>query len=246
MNKNPIISEAIILAAGFGKRMQPLTLDIPKPLVRIMDKPIIYYILEELRNHNIKKCFINVHYLPDKIIEYIEVYKKLYNCMEIIVVKENIILDTGGAIKNINNKNNEKPIIVINGDSLIVSKKSTSPLSLLLNNFNFTKMDFLLLLDNFKNSIGYYGKGDFSFSNKNNPSKITRNTDTGLAYTGWQILNPQVINHVKLQKFSLNYCYDESINNSSFWGIMNTEKWLHIGTMNALNEANKWLENNNK
>jgi len=243
MYKKQKITQAIILAAGFGVRMRPLTLTTPKPLVKLKNKPLIFYILEELKKNKIKKCFINVHYLSLKIEKYIDEYKKTNQTMEIIIIKEEVILDTGGAIKNIINKDNSQPTIVINADSLIVPFKSISPLSLLIDNFDSKNMDFLLLLDNFKDSIGYHGKGDFSFSNKNNPSTIIRNMNNGLAYTGWQVLNPNAVNQVINNVFSLNYCYDKAIKENLICGIINTQKWLHIGTIEALNEANTWLEN---
>ena len=243
MYKKQKITQAIILAAGFGVRMRPLTLTTPKPLVKLKNKSLIFYILEELKKNKIKKCFINVHYLSLKIKKYIDEYKKTNQTMEIIIIKEEVILDTGGAIKNIINKDNSQPTIVINADSLIVPFKSISPLSLLIDNFDSKNMDFLLLLDNFKDSIGYHGKGDFSFSNKNNPSTIIRNMNNGLAYTGWQVLNPNAVNQVINNVFSLNYCYDKAIKENLIWGIINTQKWLHIGTIEALNEANTWLEN---
>jgi len=243
MNKKQKIDQAIILAAGFGLRMRPLTLTTPKPLVKLNKKPIIYYILEELKKNEIKKCFINVHYLPLKIEKYIEEYRALNKSMDIIIIKEKVILETGGAIKNILEKNNNKPVIVINADSLIISFEQVSPLTLLMKQFNVNTMDFLLLLDDLKNSIGYYDKGDFSFSNNSAPSRIVRNMNNGLAYTGWQILNPNAVHKVNNNVFSLNYCYNKAIKDSTIWGILNTQKWLHIGTINALNEANRWLGN---
>ena len=243
MNKKQKIDQAIILAAGFGLRMRPLTLTTPKPLVKLNKKPIIYYILEELKKNEIKKCFINVHYLPLKIEKYIEEYRALNKSMDIIIIKEKVILETGGAIKNILEKNDNKPVIVINADSLIISFEQVSPLALLMKKFNVNTMDFLLLLDDLKNSIGYYDKGDFSFSNNDAPSRIIRNMNNGLAYTGWQILNPNAVHKVNNNVFSLNYCYNKAIKDNTIWGMLNTQKWLHIGTINALNEANRWLEN---
>ena len=243
MYKKLQIDQAIILSAGFGARMRPLTLTTPKPLVKLNNQPIIYYILEELKNNKIKKCFINVHYLALKIEKYIEKYKTLNKSMEIIVIKEKEILETGGAIKNIVDKYNTKPTIVINGDSLIMPFKDISPLSLMIKKFDICTMDFLLLLDNFRNSIGYNDNGDFSFTNKTDPSKITRNINSGLAFTGWQILNPNIVNKVDKNVFSLNYCYDQAIKDNTIWGTINCQKWLHIGTISALNEANIWLEN---
>ena len=243
MYKKPKIDQAIILAAGFGVRMRPLTLTTPKPLVKLNKKPIIYYILEELKNNEIKKCFINVHYLPLQIESYIKEYRALNKCMDIVIIKEKFILETGGAIKNILEKNDNKPIIAINADSLIIPFKQVSPLSLLIKKFNANTMDFLLLLDDLKNSIGYYGKGDFSFSSNDAPSRIIRNMNDGLAYTGWQILNPDTVHKINKNVFSLNYCYNKAITENTIWGVINTQKWLHIGTINALNDANKWLEN---
>jgi DNA polymerase III alpha subunit (gram-positive type) len=92
--KKQKITQAIILAAGFGVRMRPLTLTTPKPLVKLKNKPLIFYILEELKKNKIKKCFINVHYLSLKIKKYIDEYKKTNQTMEIIIIKEEVILDT--------------------------------------------------------------------------------------------------------------------------------------------------------
>ena len=248
MNKlqNKDIHEAIILAAGFGKRLRPLTLNTPKPLIKIHKKPIIFYILEELRINNVLKCFINVHYLPNKIIKYIKKYSNIHKSMKIITIREKFILDTGGAIKNIAEKYTKKPLIVINGDSVIVSKKNKSPLKQLIKNFDINIMNFLLLLDNNKTSIGYNGKGDFKFIKKSkSPSIIERSTKHNIAYTGWQIVNPTSILNIKSKKFSLNICYDEAIKHKLLWGVLNKEKWLHIGTNKSLTEAKEWMQINN-
>lgn len=245
MHKNiPQISQAIILAAGFGTRMQPLTFNTPKPLIKINNKPIIFYILEELRKNNIKNCFINTHYLSEKIEEYIHTYKKKNSSMNIKIIKETEILETGGAIKNIKDKDSTKPIIVINGDSIIIPNNSKNSLADLIKNFDPNKMNFLLLLDNIKNSIGYSGKGDFVSNSKTFPAKIFRKQANSLAYTGWQVLNPKIIDEVNVNKFSLNICYDKAIEKNLLWGINNSGKWLHIGTKKALNEAIEWFKIN--
>ncbi|MBH87904.1 MAG: hypothetical protein CMJ12_01960 [Pelagibacterales bacterium] len=242
--KNTKISQAIILAAGFGKRLRPLTLKTPKPLIEINNQPIIFYILEELRKNNIKKCYINTHYLSEKIEKYINVYCKKNKAMKIIIIKESKILETGGAIKNIRKKDITQPIIVINGDSIIIPSNSKNFLTELIKNFNPNNMDFLLLLDDKKKSIGYNGKGDFALKSKKYPSLIYRKKINSLAYTGWQILNPKVIDEVNSNKFSLNICYDEAIKNNLIWGIKNSGKWMHIGTEDALNKAKEWIKNN--
>ena len=243
MIKNiPEISQAIILAAGFGTRMQPLTFKTPKPLIKINNKPIIFYILEELKKNNIKNCFINTHHLSEKIEKYIHTYKKNNPYMNINIIKETEILETGGAIKNIKDKDKTKPIIVINGDSIIIPDNSKNFLSDLIKNFDPFKMDFLLLLDDRKKSIGYKGKGDFITNSETFPAKIFRKQAKSFAFTGWQILNPKIIDEIRINKFSLNVCYDKAIENNLLWGIKNSGKWLHIGTKSALDEANEWFK----
>ena len=243
--KNKNIYEAIILSAGFGVRLRPLTFKTPKPLIKINKEPIIFYILEELRINNILKCFINVHYLPNKIIKYLKQYSNIHKSMQIIIIREKFILDTGGAVKNIAKKYTKNPLIVINGDSIIISKKNKSPLQQLIKNFDINVMNFLLLLDNNKNSIGYNGKGDFKFIKKNKlPSIIERSSKHNIAYTGWQIVNPKSVLNIKNKKFSLNICYDDAIKNKLLWGILNKEKWLHIGTYESLTKAKTWMQIN--
>ena len=103
-------------------------------------------------------------------------------------------------------------------------------------------MDFLLLLDDKKKSIGYTGKGDFITNSDTFPAKIFRQQAKSFAFTGWQILNPKIIDEVRINKFSLNVCYDKAIENNLLWGIKNSGKWLHIGTKSALDEANEWFK----
>ena len=242
-NKN--IDQAIILAAGYGKRLRPITLKTPKPLILINNKPIIFYLLEELRNNNILKCFINVHYLPDQIISFIKQYSNHYKLMEIKIINEKNILDTGGAIKNIAKNYNDRPFIVINGDSIIISDKNKeSPVKTLINNFDINQMDYLLLLDNNKHSIGYKGRGDFYFIKNKLPSIIDRSIKHNIAYTGWQIVNPKPITKINKNKFSLNICYDKAIIDKSLWGTLNNNQWLHIGTKSSLIESERWIKNN--
>ena len=103
-----------------------------------------------------------------------------------------------------------------------------------------------MLLDNIKKiQLVIVGKGDFISNSKIFPSKIFRKQDSGFAYTGWQILNPKIIDEINVNKFSLNICYDKAIENNLLWGINNSGKWLHIGTKKAaLSEAIEWFKIN--
>ncbi|PPR27950.1 MAG: D-glycero-alpha-D-manno-heptose 1-phosphate guanylyltransferase [Alphaproteobacteria bacterium MarineAlpha9_Bin1] len=239
------ISQALILAAGYGKRMQPLTLKTPKPLIKLLNKPLISYILDQLIINKINNCFINSHYLYRDINKYIKKFQKQNSSPKIFISYEKDVLDTGGAIKNLDNVIMDEPLIVLNGDSIIFKTTSLNPLDELIFNFKAKKMDALLLLDDYKNAIGYEGKGDFIFENRNLPSTIYREPNimkNSYAFTGWQILNPKLLNNINKDKFSLNHFYDKAIDNKRLWAIKNKNKWIHIGTIQALKQSEEWLK----
>ncbi len=236
--------QALILSAGYGKRMLPLTLLTPKPLINLLGKPIITYSLKQLENNNISSCFINSHHLSDKIELFVAEYLKKNSLINIHTSYEKEILDTGGAIKNINDINSDN-LIVINGDSIIINTNHHNPIKVLKENFDPVQMDALLLLDNYKNSIGYEGQGDFVLKKNNNLDLIERigkQTKGSLAFTGWQILNPKIVKNINKKKFSLNYFFDQAIRNNRLCGLINKNKWLHIGNLESLKESSIWLE----
>ena len=131
------INEAMIFAAGFGKRMLPLTEEIPKPLLKVNGKPIIFYIIEDLINLNFKNIVINTHHLSDKFQDELKPYA---STVKIIFEKE--ILDTGGgflnALKNNYFYNLKNPKVLINGD-VFWKKRKYSPIENILNNWNEEK-----------------------------------------------------------------------------------------------------------
>ena len=154
------INEAMIFAAGFGKRMHPLTKEVPKPLLKVNGKPIIFYIIEELINLKFKNIVINTHHLSEK---FRDELKPFSTTVKVIFEKE--ILDTGGGFLNAINKdyfyNLKSPKVLINGD-VLWKKNSTCPIKNIMKNWNEEKMDLLLCLIKKKNFFGYKGKGDFN------------------------------------------------------------------------------------
>ena len=155
----PKIDEAMIFAAGFGKRMLPITKTIPKPLVRVKNKPLIYYIIDELLNLKFKNIVVNTHYLQEKLNNSL---KKYFPTVRIINEKE--ILDTGGGLVNAINNNyfysSKKPKVLINGDIFWLKKKK-SPLQNLLDNWD--EKNGLTFMREEENELnGYNGIGDFN------------------------------------------------------------------------------------
>ncbi|MAI28651.1 MAG: hypothetical protein CMP38_00420 [Rickettsiales bacterium] len=152
------INEAMIFAAGFGKRMYPLTKKVPKPLLKVNGKPIICYIIEDLLNLNFKNIVINTHHLSEKFYDELKPYSK-----KVKIIFEEKILDTGGGFLNAINKdyfnNLNSPKVLINGDVLWrTSSSSLSPIENILRNWKYEKMDLLLCLIKKKNFLVIEGK----------------------------------------------------------------------------------------
>ena len=138
------INEAMIFAAGFGKRMYPLSTKVPKPLLKVNGKPIIFYIIENLINLNFKNIVINTHHLSEKFHDELKPYSRT-----IKIVFEEEILDTGGGFLNALKRNYfydlKSPKVLINGD-ILWKKIANSPIKNIMKNWNEEKMDLLLCL----------------------------------------------------------------------------------------------------
>ena len=154
------INEAMIFAAGFGKRMYPLSTKVPKPLLKVNGKPIIFYIIEDLINLNFKNIVINTHHLSEKFHHELKPYSTNTK-----IVFEEEILDTGGGFLNALKRNYfynlKSPKVLINGD-ILWKKTANSPIKNILRNWNEEKMDLLLCLIKKQFFFGYKGKGDFN------------------------------------------------------------------------------------
>jgi N-acetyl-alpha-D-muramate 1-phosphate uridylyltransferase len=223
-----MIKRAMILAAGFGKRMHPLTLKTPKPLLKIGKVTLLYNTIKLLESLEIKEIIINVHYLGEQIIEYIN--KKRFNLNIKIIKEETKILDTGGGVLNaINNFSNE-PFIIINPDT-IWSKYYLNEIKLMENIF-FKKKEakcILLIVDK-KKSFDKSIKGDFNLNNnlieRENKKKMS------FIYTGLQIIRPEVFSNLNKNIFSINIIWDELIKQNQLFGVKSNIDFLHVSTLN--------------
>lgn len=223
----------MILAAGFGTRMHPITLNTPKPLIKVYNKPILDYLVESSIKNGITKIIINSHYLHEQILERIDYYRSLYPDITFISIFEEEILESGGAIKNAIEFFDREEIFVINGD-IIYLDNNTPTLEFLYQNYQ-KNYDLFLLLSAKNNAIGYDGLGDFSISESR---KIYKSQDNPYINTGIQILKPHVIYKFPERIFSLREVYKS---NKNIFGIENTNKWIHIGTPDNLKDAESFL-----
>ena len=226
---------AMILAAGFGKRLLPLTKKVPKPLIEAHGKSLLGHTIDMLTNCGVKHIVINVHYKSNLIRNYI---KQNYNNYSIKILNEKKLLDTGGGVKNALNYFKEKSIIVTNSD-IYWHKKNYSDINKLLNKFDNKKFSCLLLLSKLSNFKGIKNnKGDFIFI-KNN---LLRNNykNQGLIYSGLQILDLSIFKKFNNRIFSFNEIWDLLIKQNKLSGIEMSSKLIHLGSSEDLKFIKKY------
>ena len=215
------IKHGMILAAGLGKRMQPITLKTPKPLIKIGNKNLLERAIELLINHGIEEIAINVHYLPDQIKDYIN--KKKYKAKIIISDEKDLLLDTGGGILNAT-RSFVKPFVAVNPDTLWSEAYSNELKN--LEDLYFKKKQPCLLLVNKNLSFDSSFKGDFNL----NDEVISRDISNKFIFTGLQVLDRSVFESIKDKVFSMNKIWDYLIENNSLIGKESKQKFYHLNT----------------
>ena len=216
------IKYGMILAAGLGKRMQPLTLKTPKPLLEINNYTLLERAINLLISHGVQEISINIHYLPDQIKSFIN--RKKFKVKITISNEENLLLDTGGGVLKGTQNFGDNPFFVINPDT-VWSKHYLAELKSLeviyLKNNKPT-----LLLVNKKLSIDPSFKGDFNLNNE----KISKDSENQFIFTGLQIINRSVFTNEKSEVFSLNKVWNKLIKDKNLLGLESNQKFYHLNT----------------
>lgn len=229
---------AMVMAAGFGQRMQPLTNGKPKPLVPVNGVPLIDYGFARLSEAGCDTIVVNVHYLADQI----EAWAKRHASPKIIISDERQeLLDTGGGIVKALPLLGSEPFFVVNSDSIWIDEGRPA-LERLRAAWDEAHMDCLLLLCPPERTVGYDGAGDFL---KNSEGRITgraKHGEKGLAYIGAYLVHPRLFANVRLSKFSMNLLWDTAIAQKRLFGIEHEGLWLHVGTPEAIALAERALK----
>ena len=221
----------MILAAGLGLRMRPLTDHRPKPLLEVAGKPLIDYGFERLQEADVQKVVVNGHYLADQILS----WSRRQAAPETIFSDERAeILDTGGGIAKALPLLGERPFFVLNSDSFWIDGKVPA-LARLRAAWSDATMDCLLLLCHVDRTVGYDGRGDFRLDRD---GRLTRQQGSGaLAYIGGYLVHPRLFTGVAVEKFSMNVLWDKAISRGRLCGIAHSGKWFHVGTPDAIGLA---------
>lgn len=230
--------KAMVLAAGYGQRMRPLTLTRPKPLVEVAGKPLIDYGFDRLRAAGVEEAVVNVHYLPEQI----EAWAARQSSPRITISDERgVILDTGGGVAKALPRLGDDPFFVINSDSFWVDD-GTPALDRLRAAWDDQRMDCLLLLSPLERTVGYDGKGDFT---RDADGRLARRATSGgapLAYIGGYLVAPRLFEGAPQGAFSMNKLWDKAIAGGRLFGIEHAGRWLHVGTPDAIGLAEAALE----
>ena len=217
------IKKAIILGAGFGKRLNPLTLSIPKPLLEIKGQSLLENTINILIKYGIEEISINTHYLADKIKDYIK--KKKFSCVINLVNEKEKILNTGGGIFNISRSFLNESFLVINPDT-IWTEKYLEEFKKIEKIFFLKKIKNILLVVKSNKSFDKNLKGDFRLENNILSRNNFKNND--YIYTGFQILNNEVFDNCKIEPFSINDIWNKLIIQKSLYGFESNENFLHV------------------
>ena len=226
---------AMILAAGLGTRLRPLTDVTPKPLVKVAGRALIDYCFDLLRAAHIRQVVVNRHHLGDQISAYLD----QMTGFDIAVSDETAaLLETGGGVRKALPLLGPDPFFVMNSD-VIVRDPAASALRRLHSRWNADEMDALLLLHPVATAIGYAGEGDFHLGEGGLLRRRGKGERAACLFTGVQLLNPALFEGTRPEAFSLNVIYDKALAGGRLYGLVHDGDWLHVGTSDAVTEASR-------
>ena len=226
------IDTALILCAGFGKRLLPLTKTEPKPLLKIGETTLLEKTIKLIEQLKIKKIKINIFYLSDEIKKFV---KQLNTNIDIELIEDgNDILDTGGGIINMIKDSNEENFLVFNPDT--IWDENYNKYILEMTNFYFTKkINNILLVVHKDLSFDKRLQGDFNLVNE----KLIKDNNKKFIYTGCQIINRNIFSKTTKKKFSMNEIWTDQIKQSQLFGYESNLKFLHTTDLMIYNKILK-------
>ncbi len=215
------INTALILCAGQGKRLNPLTLKTPKPLLEINNITILERCIDIIIKFGVKKIFLNTFHLGDQIFEFIE--SKKFSIEVKVIEDGKEILDTGGGILNMIENSRDDDFIIFNPDTLW-HKDHLNEIDKMRNFYFSKKLNNILLMVNKKLSFDKNLKGNFNLNN----NLLKRDKTNEFIYTGCQILNRSLFENFKVQNFSITEIWNELLKNNKLNGFESSNKFNHL------------------
>ena len=226
------INTALILCAGYGKRLNPLTLETPKPLLKLNNISLLENTINFINDFGIKNILINTYYLKEQIEEFIN--KKNFNCKINLIEDGNSILDTGGGILNLIKKSENENFFVFNPDT-IWSKQYISVIRKLEIFYFENKIQNILLVVNKSKSFDKNLKGDFNLESKN----ILNYKEKNFIYTGCQIINKKVFSIINKKSFSIVEIWNKLVSENKLYGFESLNDFVHVSDIEIFKKLSK-------
>jgi MurNAc alpha-1-phosphate uridylyltransferase len=224
---------AMVLAAGLGTRMRPLTDTRPKAMVEVAGRMLIDRVLDRLEKAGVEEAVVNVHHHADPL----EQHLKARKAPKIKISDERgALLDSGGGVKNALPLLGKDPFFVLNADTIWIEGFKPN-LPSLGNSFDPSRMDILLLLAVTSGSVGYDGKGDFDADSEGRLTRRAEGYVTPFVYAGAAVMKPELFANTPDGPFSLNLLFDRAIEAGRLYGLRLDGLWMHVGTPEAVTEA---------
>jgi MurNAc alpha-1-phosphate uridylyltransferase len=229
---------AMVLAAGLGKRMRPLTATRPKPLVEVAGKALLDHAIDRLKAAGVKRAVVNVHYLADALEAHL---KRRVQGIEIAVSDERAqLLETGGGLVKALPLIDADPFLVVNSDNLWVDGPADS-IRALAARWDDATMDALLLLVPLARANCHNGRGDFHMDGAGHLSRRKPGRVAPFVFTGVQIVSKRLFEGAKAEPFSLNILWDKAITTGRVFGLVHNGLWFDVGTPPAVKRTEMML-----
>jgi len=226
---------AMVLAAGLGTRMRPLTDKVPKPLVPVGGKPLINHVLDRLAAAGVETAVVNVHHFADQL----EQHLKPRRAPRIVISDErDAVLGTGGGVVKALPLLGAAPFFLVNSDTLWIDGVKPN-LEQVATAFRPDRMDALLLLAPTATSVGYGGRGDFSMAADGKLRRRGERDVVPFVYAGIAMLSPALLKDAPSGAFSLTEMFDRAIEQERLYGLRLEGVWMHVGTPDAVAAAER-------
>ena len=230
------IRRAMVLCAGLGKRMRPLTDTTPKPLIEIGGRSLIDHILDRLDAVGIEEVVVNTHYLAERLHSHLALWQK----PKISISHEPDLLETGGGVRNALPLLGDEAFFLINGDAFWLNGPRSALLDL-ADLWDPSRMDGLMLVHQSARARGYHGRGDFVLEQDGRLAWRSEGRSSPFVFAGVMILHPRLFADTPEGAFSMRRIYDRMIESERLFGLNHSGEWFHIGTPDALGAAEEFL-----
>src|SRR6201995_3128962 len=226
-------AKAMVLAAGLGVRMRPLTDRMPKPLVPVAGRPLLDHVLDKLASAGVTEAVVNVHYLGQQIIDHVASRASPHVT---ISDERNQVLGTGGGVVRALPLLGQAPFFHVNSDTMWIDGVQSN-LTRLAQTFDPARMDILLLMAPTANSIGYGGLGDYAMLPDGALRKRREHQVVPFVYAGAAIISPGIFADAPSGEFSLTRMFDAANEQERLFGLRLDGVWMHVGTPDAVSAA---------